>query len=44
MFGEHFVRVVVNFHLPFADHSGPLKTQIKTTNPREQTSESQLFL
>jgi hypothetical protein len=41
MFGKHPVGVVVNFHLPFADHASPLKTQIKPTDACEQASECQ---
>jgi hypothetical protein len=41
MFCEHSVGVVVNFHLPFADHAGPLKTQIESTDARKQAPECQ---
>jgi hypothetical protein len=36
MFGEHSTCVVINFNLPFADHSGPLKSEIKATDAGEQ--------
>jgi hypothetical protein len=41
MFGEHSVCVVVNFHLPFADHSGPLKPKIETTDSRKERPKRQ---
>jgi hypothetical protein len=32
VFGKHSVGVVVNFYLPFTNHPGPLKAQIKPAN------------
>jgi hypothetical protein len=43
MLGENPVCVVVNFHLPFADHSSPLKTKVKPTDSGEQTSKRDGF-
>jgi hypothetical protein len=44
MLFEDLRRVVVNFHLPFADHSGPLETQIKPANPcKERPKRQRLF-
>src|ERR1041384_1225842 len=39
VFGEHSSAERVNFHLPFADHSGPLKTEIEAAYAREQGAE-----
>jgi hypothetical protein len=33
------VRVFIYFHLPFANHSGSLETQVKTTDSSEQRAE-----
>jgi hypothetical protein len=35
VFSKNSVRILVNLHLPLADHTGPLKTKIKATDPRE---------
>jgi hypothetical protein len=43
MFGKHSVCIVVNLHLPLADHSSPLKTKVKPTDSGEQTSECDGF-
>jgi hypothetical protein len=43
MFGEHSVCIVVNLHLPFTHHAGPLKTKVKPTDSGEQTSKRDGF-
>lgn len=36
MFCEDPVCIVINLHLPFAHHAGPLETKIKTADTSEQ--------
>jgi len=40
---EDFFRIVIDFNLPLADHSGPLKTKVKPTDSGEQTSKRDGF-
>jgi hypothetical protein len=35
-FGQIDSALIVNFHLPFADHSSPLEPKVKSANPREE--------
>jgi hypothetical protein len=41
MFLQDFVRVFIDFNLPFTGHASPFKSQIKPTDPGEQTAKGQ---
>jgi hypothetical protein len=36
MLREDFLGIIVNLHLPLADHSGPLKTEVNATDASEE--------
>jgi len=43
MFREDFSTIFVNFHLPFACHPSPFKSEIKTTDACEKGTEIQVI-